>query len=173
MFRLMLLRHAKALPFAGGGDHDRVLAERGRDDAARMGAYLAQEHLLPDFAVVSDARRTLETWEIVGAALPTVPLRHESRIYEASMDRLLDLLRQSPDEMRAMIAVGHNPGFQELAMTLTGFGDRYAAARMRAAYPTCGLAVLDLQIESWSQAAAGCARLDRFVTPKSLGGVDD
>jgi phosphohistidine phosphatase len=173
MFRLMLLRHAKAVPFAGDGDHDRALAERGREDARRLGAYLAREHLLPDFAAVSDARRARETWEAVSADFPAVPMRVEPRIYEAPVETLLDLLRQSPDDKRALIAVGHNPGFAELATALIGFGDRYAAARLRDKFPTCGLAVLDLHVDSWSQAMPGAARLDRFVTPKTLGGVDD
>lgn len=173
MFRLMLLRHAKAAPFSPTGDHDRPLIERGRADARRLGDHLTAEHLLPDFAAVSDARRTRETFEIVGEGWRKTPVRFEPRIYEATTPALWALLRQSPDDMKTMMCVGHNPGFSDLAAELIGFGDRYAQARMRHHFPTCALAILDLHIDSWADARPGSARLDRFVTPKTLGGFDD
>lgn len=173
MYRLMLLRHAKATPFSPTGDHERPLIDRGRGDARRLGDYLTAEHLLPDFAAVSDARRTRETWEIVSDGWAKLPVRHEPRIYEASLPTLWALLRQSPDEVRTMMCVGHNPGFADLAAEMIGFGDRYAQARLRRHFPTCSLAILDLDIESWAHASPGAARLDRFVTPKMLGGIDD
>lgn len=36
-------------------------------------------------------------------------------------------------------------------------------------YPTCGLAVIDFSIEDWRDLAPRNGRLDRFVTPASLG----
>lgn len=174
MYRLILLRHGKAAPFAGGGDHERPLLDRGREAAARVGRYLAEEHLIPDFAAVSDALRTRETWDAVAAQFPhRIPHRLEPRLYEASAASLLDLLRQSPDDMRCMLSIGHNPGFADLALTLIGYGDRYAASRLRAKYPTCAFAILDFDVESWREVGPGTGRLDRFITPKSLGGEDD
>lgn len=173
MFRLMLLRHAKAVPFGAGGDHDRALIESGREDARRMGQYLSREHLLPDFVAVSDARRTRETWELVSEDWRKPPVRFEPRIYEAPTETLWSLLRRSPGDVRAMMCVGHNPGVAELAIELIGFGDRYAQARLRAKFPTCSLAILDLDVDAWAHAMPGTARLDRFVTPATLGGVDD
>ena len=76
--------------------------------------------------------------------------------------------------MKTLLMIGHNPGFEELAQRLTGHGDRYAAARMSQKYPTCGLAVLDFAVEDWRDVAGRGGRLDRFVTPASLGdGPDD
>lgn len=169
----MLLRHAKAAPFSPTGDHERPLTERGRGDAARLREYLAREHLLPAFAAVSDARRTRDTWDILSDGWAKIPVRFEPRIYEAATPALWALLRQSPDEMKTMMCVGHNPGFADLAAEMIGFGDRYAQARMRHHFPTCSLAILDLNVDSWADAAPGAARLDRFVTPKTLGGIDD
>jgi phosphohistidine phosphatase len=69
--------------------------------------------------------------------------------------------------------IGHNPGFQDLARLLVGHGDRYAFARMVQKFPTAALCVLDFDIEDWNEAGPGRARLDRFVTPKSLGVEED
>ena len=68
MKRLLLLRHAKSAWPDGVEDHDRPLSDRGRRDAPRMGAYIAAAGLRPDFALVSSARRTQETWALVAPA---------------------------------------------------------------------------------------------------------
>jgi len=175
MRRLMLLRHAKSNWPAGIADRDRPLAARGREAAPVMGRYLADELLLPDLVLVSPARRTHETWELVAPMLPEKPAsQHEPRIYEAKTPRLLDVVRETEGTVRTLLMIGHNPGFQELAALLTGHGDRYASARMSQKYPTCGLAVLDFAVEDWRDLAPRGGRLDRFVTPASLGeGPDD
>jgi phosphohistidine phosphatase len=69
--------------------------------------------------------------------------------------------------------IGHNPGFEELARLLVGYGDRYAFARMGKKYPTAALVVLDFAAEDWGEVKPGAGRLDRFVTPKSLGQDED
>lgn len=170
MRRLMLLRHAKSNWPAGVADRDRPLASRGRAAAPVMGRYLAEELLLPDLVLVSPSLRTCETWELVASMLPEKPaMRHEPRIYEAPSERLLAVVQETQRDVRTLLLIGHNPGSEELAALLTGHGDRYAAQRMSQKYPTCGLAVLDFAIEDWRDVAPRGGRLDRFVTPASLG----
>jgi phosphohistidine phosphatase len=162
MRRLMLLRHAKSHWPTGVADRDRPLAARGREAAPVMGRYLADELLLPDLVLVSPAKRTVETWEMVAPMLPEKPpTQYEPRIYE--------VVQEVEGDVRTLLLIGHNPGFEELAHLLTGHGDRYAAARMSQKYPTCGLAVIDFATEHWYAVAAREGRLDRFVTPGSLG----
>jgi phosphohistidine phosphatase len=174
MRRLILMRHAKAEGPIAAGDHARALAPRGRAAAPVMGAYLAGEGLLPDLAVVSDARRTRETWGLVATSFAeAVPARFERAVYEASRAGLVAFLRTLGEGPKTLMLVGHNPGMAAVALWLAGHGDRYALARMRAKYPTSAVAVLDLPIESWADLAEGEGRLDRFVTPKSLDPAAD
>jgi len=173
MRRLMLLRHGKAASPGGTKDIDRPLAPRGREAVPRIAAHLAGEHLFPDLALVSPARRARETWELVQPALGAVPARFEPGIYEAPPERLLAIIGKVEPAMHALLLVGHNPGFEDLARLLVGHGDRYAFARMARKYPTAGLAVIDFAIEDWAAVKPGCGRLDRFVTPKSLGQDED
>lgn len=168
MKRLILFRHAKSGYPAGVEDHERPLAERGRRDAPRMGAYLAAEQLLPDLVLVSSAARTRETFALAAPALGTSESREEPRIYEAPAERLLGVVRETPDSVRTLMLVGHNPGMEDLARTLIGFGDRYAFARLQQKFPTAGIAVVDLDAESWGEIVPRQGRLDRFVTPKGL-----
>jgi phosphohistidine phosphatase len=173
MRRLMLLRHAKSAWGEGVADRERPLAKRGREAAPRLGRYLADEQLWPDLVLVSPARRTQETWNLVRAELGEVLARSEPRIYEASAARLLDLVRETDDGVRTLLVIGHNPGLQDLARLTAGQGDRYALARMMQKYPTAGLAVIDFPEPAWRAVAARTGRLDRFVTPKSLGAGED
>jgi phosphohistidine phosphatase len=72
--RLLLLRHAKAEKGEPGmSDRDRPLNERGYKDAPRIGAYMAHHALQPDRVVVSDSRRTRETWDGVVSARSITP----------------------------------------------------------------------------------------------------
>lgn len=170
----MLLRHAKSDWPGGVSDHQRPLAPRGRKAAPVMGRYMKAEGLLPDLAIVSSSTRTVETWALVSDELGcAVPHRLEPRIYEAQPEALLAVIRDVTDDVQTLLLVGHNPGSEELASDLIAYGDRYAAQRLRAKYPTCGLAVLDFDVDSWAEVAERSGRLDRFVTPASLGDGPD
>jgi phosphohistidine phosphatase len=173
MRRLILLRHAKSDWPAGLDDFDRPLAARGAHAAPVMGRYMRDEHLLPDLAIVSAARRTVETWALVAPEVGETPARHDKRIYEAPYETLLAVIREVGPEVRTLLIVGHNPGCEELADALISHGDRFAAERMRRKYPTAGLAVIDFDEEEWSAIAERTGRLDRFVTPAALGDGPD
>lgn len=170
MRRLILFRHAESGWTPGMADHDRPLDGRGRETAPLMGRYLADEGLAPDLALVSPARRAGETWALAAPAFARpVPVREEPRIYEASAGMLLSLVQEAPPEVASLVIVGHNPGLEDLGRLLAGGGDRAALARLRSKVPTASLVVIDTGAEAWEGAAVGRGRLERFVTPKSLG----
>lgn len=173
MRRLMLLRHAKSDWPDGVSDLDRPLARRGKEAAPRMGRYLQEEGLLPDLVLISPAKRTRETWDLVAPFIGDVATRTEPRIYEAPSARLLTVVREVGPEVRNLLLVGHNPGSEDLAKHLVGHGDRYAFARLTQKYPTAGLAVIDFAAESWGEIEPRGGRLDRFVTPATLGAGED
>jgi phosphohistidine phosphatase len=173
MLRLLLLRHAKAAWPAGTLDLDRPLARRGQSAAVLIGNYLKNERLVPDLAVVSPAQRTQETWELVQPILGDVEMRHDGRIYEAPVARLLKVLQEVGPHVRTLLMIGHNPGFEDLARLLISEGDMDGILRLNQKYPTAGLAVIDFPQESWGEVRRKTGRLERFVTPKSLGEGDD
>jgi len=172
MRRLMLLRHAKSDWPAGVADFERPLAARGHEAAPLMARYMAAEGLVPDLALVSSARRTRETWGLLAPALGDVKVKFEPRIYNASVDGLLSLLSEVGEDVGTVLVVGHNPGMAELTLLLSGAGDRRALAAVQRKYPTAALSVVRLD-GGWADVAPFKGRLERFVTPKSLGGEDD
>jgi phosphohistidine phosphatase len=173
MLRLLLLRHAKAAWPPGTLDLDRPLAKRGQEASLVMGDYLKSERLEPDLVLISPSRRTQETWERVQPFLGEIETRREDRIYEAPVGRLLEVLREVTPETRTLLVIGHNPGFEELAKLLIGEGDMDGILRLGQKYPTAGLAVIDFALDDWSHVAHKSGRLERFVTPKSLGNAED
>lgn len=173
MRRLLLLRHAKSAYPQGVGDIDRPLNPRGREAAPLMGAYIARESLTPDHAMVSPARRTQETWELVRGELPETSVETVPSIYEAPAGRILDAIRSAPAEATSLLVIGHNPGLGDLALRLVGEGPKELRNDLREKFPTAALAVLEFDAEGWESIAEGGGRLTRFVRPRQLAAEMD
>lgn len=165
MLRLILLRHAKAVPHGTVPDFDRALDERGRAEASDTGSYLNDEQLWPDLALVSPALRTKETWALASEKLGAVETLFDEAIYDADVDALRDIVRAKGGSIRTVLLCAHNPGIEDLATSSVGFGDRYAYARMKGHFAPSALAVLDFDIETWRDMQPNTARLDRFRLP--------
>ena len=176
MLRLILLRHSKAARYSSGGDHQRALEPRGIEDATRVGDYLAAEHIVPDASVVSDALRTRQTLEAATKHWREKPKAFvETTLYHADAETLLYRLHETPDRVKTMFVVGHNPGLADLSVELVGYGDRYAMSRLCDRFPTTAMAIIDFDVDHWAEVQPRSGRLDRFVTPSSLtnGDVQD
>lgn len=166
MKRLLLLRHAKsswddpALP-----DRERPLAPRGHRAAERMAGYLRSGVPHPDLVLCSSALRTRQTLEHVALALGDAEVLVEDRLYAASDEQLLHRLREVTDGFGTVALIGHNPGIQDLAISVTGTGPDLE--RVRTKFPTGALAVLEFD-GPWSRLGPAGARIISFVTPKDL-----
>jgi phosphohistidine phosphatase len=168
MLRLMILRHARAATPEGVRDLDRPLDPAGRAEASRVGRYLGANGLLPNQVLVSPARRTQETWDLVRHSLPGAPDPVDAPIYGMSALQLMQLLRKLDRKDEAVLLIGHNPGCEELAQLLAGTGDPSVLKDLRQHYPPASLAVLDFNRANWSEIDHGGGRLERFVTPESI-----
>lgn len=171
MRRLILLRHAKSDWPDGVADQERPLAPRGRAAAPRIGAYMAQQGLVADRVLVSPARRTRETWDLVCGQMPPAPtVASEPRIYDASAARLLGVVREQPRQIHTLMLIGHNPGLEDLAASLIASGAAPDLERLAEKFPTGGLAVIDLPVDDWAAANPASGRLDRFIVPRDITG---
>jgi phosphohistidine phosphatase len=175
MRRLMLLRHAKTeLSQPGKPDRDRPLLPRGEQAAPKVGAFMTRHALVPDRVLCSTARRARETWALVAKAFSEPPpATFEERLYAASPDALLDLVRETGRESHSLLVVGHNPGLHNFAVMLIASGEVAARERLREKLPTAGLVVIDFPLDDWAKLHPQAGRLDRFVTPRSLAAATD
>jgi phosphohistidine phosphatase len=165
--RLLILRHAKSSwKDAGLADHDRPLAPRGRKAAKVMAEHLRTERPAPELVLCSSARRTRETLERIAPGLgQEVAVRIEPELYAASAQRLLERLRAVEDGVESVLLIGHNPGLEELAISLVASGSKLAAIKRK--YPTGALATLEFA-GRWRDLQPRSAELRDFVTPKQL-----
>ena len=139
--RLLLIRHAQAgnAPL----DIDRPLTEHGERQAAAIGEWLRDAGIAPDHVVVSPARRARHTWERAGSPGPTPTV--DPRVSDNTVDDLLAVVREVPDDAGTLVVVGHNPSIGQLAADLD---DGEAAAQLRdqvqRGFPAGGVVVFEL-----------------------------
>jgi phosphohistidine phosphatase len=153
---LVLLRHGKSDWSGGEPDLLRPLAGRGRRQAAEAGHWIAGHLPGLGLAVVSSAERAHVTWQIAAAELDVPPpVRLDERAYAATGPELLSLVRELPDDLGAVVLVGHNPGLEDLAESLTGSWVHL---------PTSAIAVLALA-GPWSAAGPSSATLTASGRP--------
>ena len=163
--RLLLLRHAKALPAAPGSpdewDHARPLAERGMIEAAALGVLLRQRGLQPQHALVSTATRARQTFTQLHLELPAAAasVLYSDQIYLADPASLLEALRDTPAETASVLLVGHNPGLHALAYRLSG-----EASALQRGFSTCMLALFDIDA-TWPELQARHASLVDVLAP--------
>ena len=163
---LVLMRHAKSAYPLGVHDHDRPLNERGQRDARAAGVWLDQHrHIWRDQipkVLVSTALRAQQSWALVNEHFD-VPHQNESKIYEATISTLIDLVDQDISSGQDVFIVGHNPGLEHLALFISQkhvTPERNIAAEK---FPTSGIAVVEILDTHWSDTSA---RLTSFVAPR-------
>ncbi|HUL87532.1 MAG TPA: histidine phosphatase family protein [Pseudolabrys sp.] len=171
MRRLLLFRHAKAERSEPGmEDRARKLVERGRKEAAKVGGYMSAHALIPDRVMTSPSARTQETWKFAATTFRNPPAATaEERLYDATAHTILGIVRETNPATHTLLVIGHNPGLHELATMLIASGDIEARERLREKLPTSGLVIIDFAFDDWGKLHPHCGRLERFVTPRSLG----
>lgn len=168
MNQLYLLRHAKAEAEApaGGGDRDRVLADKGERAMRDIGTWATKTGLAPDLVLCSPAARTRQTLALLLPELGGRPqLKFEDALYLADAPALLERLRRVPARSASVLVVGHNPGLHVLAIGLLHGAGGAPAKRLTQGLPTAALAAFALD-GPWG--TLDQARLTDFVTPKEL-----
>lgn len=162
MRTIAVMRHAKAEQ-SGPTDFDRPLAARGDRDGLAAGEWLAATGFEPEHALVSAALRTRETWDAVsqGAGWDLDP-DYDRGLYAADTDAALDLIRETDDDVRRMLVIGHNPTMASLAQILDdGDAEPELADQLFGGYPTSAVAVFEYD-GSWADLDEGSARLVGF-----------
>jgi phosphohistidine phosphatase len=167
MKRLYLLRHAKSSwDDQTLADHDRPLAPRGRRAAKVMAKHLGRKGISPELVLCSPSTRTRQTLKRLAPGLgKNADVQIEPELYAAPARDLLDVLQKVPDEVESVMLIGHNPGIQNLALSLASAGSEIP--RLRSRFPTAALATLAFN-GTWHELAPGSAELVSFVKPKEL-----
>lgn len=159
MKTIYVLRHAKSSwKDQSLSDFDRPLNKRGNRTAPFMGELMLSKKLIPEIIISSPAERAKQTaFLIKQAAHLDVEMKFNQAIYESSTHNLLYIIGEIDDKYSSAMIVGHNPGFEGIVQTLSGEYQRM---------PTAALAVIDLEIDSWSESGKNCGTLREILRPK-------
>lgn len=116
----------------------------------------------PQCIMASDAMRARATADFVreGFSVPPDRLLFDHRLYHASPDTLIQIVRELPDDCASVALVGHNPGSTEFANAIVG---RPVIGEL----PTFGMVLVTLP-KRWSDARFGDATFVAMQTPKTL-----
>lgn len=165
--QLIVLRHAKSdWNTDAPTDHARPLNRRGRKDAPRVAQRLCELGWTPEYVVSSDSQRTRETYQIMrkvfAEALGEEPVvQFLESLYHAGPQALASAMVDVPDEVSLVMAIGHNPGWQEVVYALTG---------QAVSMTTANAALLSIEEDNWPAAfgRAGSWELVEVIRPKEL-----
>jgi phosphohistidine phosphatase len=168
---LGLLRHAKSdWDDMNQRDFDRGLNARGRKGAGIIGAHIRDHGIKWDKVIASPAVRVKLTLD---GALPEIAPVYDQKLYLASYDTIAETIEayagNGGDEADAILVVGHNPGLQDTLLELVSpskENDLFREAVVK--FPTAAYAVLECDIEHWSQLKRYCAELVHFARPRDL-----
>ena len=163
MKRLIIVRHAKSVPYGYDDDFNRDLTERGIQDAEKISARLKGTGVLPDLVIASPAVRTMHTAGIFCKSLgyDVQSIQQVPEFYEgATTQDFIEVFHQLPDDLKTVFIFGHNPSVYYLVYNLV----KYFNAEM----PTCSTVAIDFSIDKWAKIGARGGKLAFHHTPKSM-----
>lgn len=165
---LLILRHAKSDWDTGARtDFERPLARRGLKAAPRVGRWLKEKGLIPDYVVSSPAERAKQTVILACEPMGIVAedINWDPRIYHSSSGMLLNVLNESPPDARRVMITGHNPGLEILLQNLVI--DDIPPQPDYKLMPTAAVAHLEI-LSPWRDLEGGLAKLISLTRARSL-----
>ena len=170
MKRLSVLRHAKSrYDEPALDDARRPLSDRGWKAAARIGKELGNRNKRFDLIVASTAVRVRETIDGVNQSFPLPePVDFEPRLYLASDDVLMAIVRALPETVHSPLLIGHNPGLERLLIALSRDDESGLREKIAGKYPTAAFAVIQLPADRWDRIEPGSGNITELILPREL-----
>ena len=165
---IFLLRHASANQLQENlEDHEKVLNNEGKKQSELIAKWLKENNFSIDCIRSSTAKRAMETSKIVFDYLK-IPIACEKALYLCSSTEIIDLLKNLDDQMNSIAVVGHEPSISETLKLLVGDVRPDLETKIKEAYPTGGLSIINLNIEKWVELKEKEGTLDAFLEPEDL-----
>jgi phosphohistidine phosphatase len=163
MKRVIIVRHAKSVPYGYDDDFHRDLTDRGIHDAEKISSKLKDLGVVPDLIIASPATRTMHTAKIFTKNLGDERslIRQEPAFYEGlTTQSFVDLLHELNDQVNTVFVFGHNPTVYYLVYNMV----KYFNSDM----PTCSTVAIDFLVDKWAEVSARGGQLVFQYVPKSM-----
>ena len=163
MKRVVIVRHAKSVPFGYDDDFHRDLTDRGVLDADKISSRMKDEGIIPDLVMASPAVRTMHTATLfcrnLGYNLRSI--RQEIAFYEAATTQdYIDVIQDLPEDVQTVFIVGHNPSVYYLVYNLV----KHFTSDM----PTCSTVGIDFPVNKWTEVEAQGGKVAFQYVPKEM-----
>lgn len=160
MKNLILVRHAKSSWKHNLSDVERPLKSRGIIDAYNVSKEFKTSGINVDVVYSSPAERAKKTCEIFSETISTLGEKTDTvdDLYDFGGDKLTNFIKLIDDKYNNVMIFGHNHAMTAFANT---FGSIYIDN-----VPTCGLVVLELDINTWVDLKPGTTI--KIIFPKEL-----
>ncbi|HAH25322.1 MAG TPA: hypothetical protein DCL77_16465 [Prolixibacteraceae bacterium] len=163
MKRVVIVRHAKSVPFGYDDDFHRDLTDRGVLDAEKISSRLKEAEIIPDLVMVSPAVRTMHTASVfcrnLGYDLKYI--RQEIAFYEgATTQDFIEVIQELSQDVQTVFIVGHNPAVYYLVYNLV--------KHFNSDMPTCSTVGIDFQVDSWKEVAARGGKVAFQYVPRGM-----
>lgn len=149
MKQVIIVRHAKSVPYGYEDDFNRILTERGEKDTAKVSSELQRRGVNADAMVSSPAKRALKTAHIFAENLgfEKNQIIEVKDIYSGmTTSEFLKLIHQLPKSADTAFFFGHNPDFHSFVNNLLkDFGSDM---------PTCSTVGIDFDVARWEDVEA-------------------
>lgn len=149
MKRIVIVRHAKAVPHGYNEDFSRDLKDRGFKDAKLVSEELGKLKIKPDGMISSPAKRAIKTARIFAEHLgfEAKNIREVAEIYDGlTTSEFVELIQSLDDNLHTVFFFGHNPDFHIFTGNLLkNYHDDM---------PTCATVGIDFQVASWKDVEA-------------------
>jgi len=165
MQRLMILRHAKAVPWGSTpNDFSRPLSDVGDAHAEAVAQWIEASLNFPEMVLCSPSQRTRETLApiIESRAQLEQRTRFLPQLYGASFGTLVNILDHAFAEHDSVLVVGHNPGLEHLVFETIARSEQAGFKRLA----TGTLVVIGLDPD-WAE-AQGQGKIEHKIRGKKL-----
>jgi phosphohistidine phosphatase len=163
MKRIVLVRHAKAVPYGYEDDFSRDLTDKGRNDAQKVSSLLKARMVFPDLIISSPANRALQTASIFASSLafPGEEIQTEPGLYmEFTTGEFIDYLHSIDSGKSTLFVFGHIPG---ISYFVSGLADGFHGDM-----PTCSTVCIDFSVERWEEVNSRSGKLAFQLVPKMI-----
>ncbi len=161
MKRVVIVRHAKAVPYGYDEDFTRDLTDRGMNDAQKIGTELKKMGIEPDSMISSPANRALQTALIFAENMgfKKKDIVEVEDIYSGlTASEFLSMIKELPETTETAFFFGHNPSFNYFTSNLLeNFYDDM---------PTCSTVAIDFNVDTWKKVEAGSGKKAFQLVPK-------
>ncbi|WP_397300069.1 SixA phosphatase family protein [Nonlabens ulvanivorans] len=160
MKRLILIRHGKSSWELNVRDHDRVLLERGINDAHLIGKHLNSAFINSQQIWSSTAARALQTAVIVSEYIDynLLSFKLKRELYTFDSSELISQIKSCTNDIDTLMVFSHNHGLTD---TVNALGSNYFDN-----IPTTGAVIIEFNTTQWSDISNGQTIAHFF--PKNL-----